>query len=200
MNLVFATNNPHKIQEVKQLLMTLPLLQILSLNDIGCYEELAETGNTLEENAMQKARYVFEKYHISCFADDTGLEIEALGGKPGVLSARYAGEDKNSENNIRKVLNEMKNNKNRIDRFRTVIALITNNKEYLFEGIVNGVISEQPRGKHGFGYDPIFIPDGSNKSYSEMSLEEKNKNSHRAIAVEKLAEFLNLHIFSTSTI
>jgi XTP/dITP diphosphohydrolase len=189
MDLVFATNNKHKIEEVRQILDG--EFHLLSLSDINCDEELPETGNTLEANASQKANYVHKKFNTDCFSDDTGLEIEALDGKPGVFSARYSGEEKDSEKNIKKVLYEMKNIKNRKAKFKTIISLIIQNKEYLFEGIVNGKITEEKQGEKGFGYDPIFIPDGYEKSFAEMPLEEKNKISHRAIAIKNLAEFLN---------
>ncbi|MBI4930132.1 MAG: non-canonical purine NTP diphosphatase [Bacteroidetes bacterium] len=189
MELVFATNNKYKIEEVQHLLKN--GFNLLCLKDIGCDEELPETGNTLEKNAKQKARYVYKKYKADCFADDTGLEIESLNGKPGVLSARYAGEEKNSEKNIEKVLEEMKNTSNRYASFITVILLIIRNKEYLFKGKVDGIILTKRQGQKGFGYDPIFIPNGYNKSFAEMSLEEKSRISHRAIAVKKLAKFLN---------
>lgn len=189
MKLVFATNNDHKIREVKRLLKNNLFLQ--SLKDIGCTEELPETGNTLEENAAQKARYVYSHYKTDCFADDTGLEIQALNGRPGVLSARYAGEEKSASGNSKKVLFEMKNTNERAAKFRTVIALIFGGKEMLFEGIVNGIISLEPAGDGGFGYDPIFIPDGFEKTFAQMSLDEKNRISHRAMAVQKLAGFLN---------
>ena len=189
MQLVFATNNKHKIEEVQHLLKK--NVQLLSLHDISCNEELSETGNTLEENARQKARYVYEKYGKNCFADDTGLEIEALNGRPGVLSARYGGEEKNADKNINKVLSEMKNIKNRNAYFKTFIVLIINRIEYLFEGKINGTISYGIKGKKGFGYDPIFIPEGLDISFAEMTMEEKNKISHRAVAVKKLVAFLN---------
>lgn len=204
MNLVFATNNKHKIEEVQHLLQH--KFHLLSLSDIKCNEELPETGKTLEANASQKANYVHKKYEVDCFADDTGLEIEALNGKPGVLSARYAGEEKDSEKNMEKVLHEMKGVKNRNAKFKTIISLIIDKKEYTFEGIINGKIAEEKHGEKGFGYDPIFIPSlaspqpspkerkkfmMSEKSFAEMTLEEKNKISHRAIAIKKLAEFLN---------
>jgi XTP/dITP diphosphohydrolase len=189
MELVFATNNTRKIEEVQHLLKN--NFRLLSLQDINCAEELPETGNTLEANASQKARYVHEKFGADCFADDTGLEIESLNGKPGVYSARYAGEEKSAEKNIQKVLLEMKNTPHRSAYFKTIISLIINNKEYLFEGKVNGEISTELKGKKGFGYDPIFIPNGYNRSFAEMSLDEKNKVSHRAIAIKKLVEFLN---------
>lgn len=201
MNLIFATNNLHKLKEVQYLLGN--TIHLLSLRDMGYTEELPETGNTLEENALQKAKTVFQKFKINCFADDTGLEIAVLGGKPGIYSARYAGEKKCFKDNMLKVLEEMKGIKKRIAVFRTVIALITKDKEHLFEGRVNGIISEEMKGEQGFGYDPIFIPlclpslkgEGGmfrEKSYAELSLEEKNRISHRAIAVKKLAEFLNI--------
>ncbi len=196
MELVFATNNKHKIEEVQNLMKN--NFRLLSLEDINCREELPETGNSLEKNAMQKAKYVHEKFGVDCFADDTGLEIEALNGKPGVYSARYAGEERSAEKNIHKVLNELKGIKNRKALFKTIISLIINNLEYLFEGKINGTISTELKGVNGFGYDPIFIPHPQplshgrgERSLAEMSLEEKNKISHRAIAVKKLAEFLN---------
>ena len=189
MKLVFATNNKHKIVEVQELLKK--DFRILNLNDIGYNEELEETGNTLEANAKQKAEYIYKKYKVDCFADDTGLEIDALNGLPGVYSARYAGEEKIPEKNIEKVLREMKEIKNRNARFRTVVSLFLSRKEYVFEGIVNGIILKEPKGKGGFGYDPVFQPEGFQKSFGEISLYEKNKISHRAIAVKKLADFLN---------
>lgn len=189
MELVFSTNNRHKIEEVQPLLKH--GVRLLSLEDIGCNEELPETGNTLAANASQKARYVSDKFKVNCFADDTGLEIEALNGRPGVYSARYAGEEKSAEKNIKKVLQELKGIENRKACFKTVISLIINNKENLFEGEVNGAISAELKGGKGFGYDPIFIPNGYDRSFAEMTLEEKNKISHRGIAVRKLVEFLN---------
>lgn len=189
MKLVFATNNQHKIQEVQYILKN--NFQVSGLTDINFNDELPETGNTLEENALQKARYINEKFMIDCFADDTGLEIEALNGRPGVFSARYAGEEKSAEKNIQKVLLEMKYLQNRNAYFKTIISLIINNTEYLFEGKVQGIISHELKGNYGFGYDPIFIPSGSGRSFAEMTIEEKNKISHRSIAVNKLAAFLN---------
>ncbi|HEY4798434.1 MAG TPA: non-canonical purine NTP diphosphatase [Bacteroidia bacterium] len=189
MQLVFATNNLHKLQEVQALLHT--NIRLISLTEIGCTEDLSETGNTLVANAKQKAIYIRKKYDVKCFADDTGLEIEALGGNPGVLSARYAGEEKNSEKNIEKILGQMKNITHRNASFKTVIALILGKKEFLFEGRIDGIILKEKRGENGFGYDPIFQPLGSTKTFAEMSMEEKNKISHRAIAIKKLAEFLN---------
>src|ERR1035438_5759524 len=181
MDLVFATNNKHKIEEVQHLLKN--KIRLLSLSDIKCNEELAETGNTLEENARQKANYVYKKFGVNCFADDTGLEIEALNGKPGVLSARYAGDKKDSGKNIEKILQELNASKNRKARFNTIISLIIDKKEYLFDGIINGKIAIEKQGDKGFGYDPIFIPDGFDKSFAEMPLEEKNKISHRALEI-----------------
>jgi XTP/dITP diphosphohydrolase len=189
MELVFATNNKHKIEEVRHLLKN--NVRLLNLQDINCNEELLETGDTLEANASQKAKYVHEKFKVNCFADDTGLEIDALNGEPGVYSARYAGEERNAEKNIQKVLEKLKGIQNRKAHFKTIISLIINNKEHLFEGKVKGTISTELKGNKGFGYDPIFIPEGYEKSFAEMSLEEKNKISHRAIAVKKFAEFLN---------
>ncbi|MFH1004864.1 MAG: non-canonical purine NTP diphosphatase [Bacteroidota bacterium] len=189
MKLIFATNNNHKLKEIQHLLKN--NISLLSLSDIGFNEELFETGNSLEENAIQKAQYIYKKYKIDCFADDTGLEIDALEGKPGILSARYAGEKKSAEDNIKKVLFEMNKKKNRNCKFITVISLIIGNKTYLFEGKIKGSILYTPRGNNGFGYDSIFQPKGFTKSFAEMSLEEKNTISHRAIVIKKLAEFLN---------
>ena len=188
MKLVFATNNKHKLDELQHLLSD--KITLLSLKDIECFDEIPEDHDTLEENASQKANYIFEKYKTDCFADDTGLEIDALNGSPGVLSARYAGELKDSEANIQKVLKELEGESNRKARFKTVIALIIDNKEYLFEGIVEGEILVGKSGHDGFGYDPIFKPLGYNESFAQMSLMDKNKISHRAKATEKLIEFL----------
>ncbi len=188
MQLIFATNNLHKLEEVQSLLKNHP---IKSLKDIKCIEEIPETSDTIEGNALQKARYVNQKYHVDCFADDTGLEVESLGGKPGVYSARYAGEHKSSEDNIQKILTELNGIQNRKAQFKTVIALIVNEREFLFEGITSGNIIESPKGLNGFGYDSIFVPDGFNKSYAEMAFEEKNRYSHRAMAVKKLNQFLS---------
>lgn len=187
--IVFATNNQHKLQEIREILS--PEFEIVSLKEIGCHEDIPETGNTLEENALQKARYISERYHISCFADDTGLEVEALGGAPGIYSARYAGgEGHDSEANMRKLLSEMEGKENRRARFRTAICLIESGKEYLFEGIVQGNIIEARRGTAGFGYDPVFQPEGYAETFAEMGNEEKNKISHRARAVQQLVEYL----------
>ena len=188
MDLVFATNNQHKLKELQALLGN--EFHLLSLNDIGCDEEIPEEQPTLEGNASQKARFIFEKYGYNCFADDTGLEIEALHGEPGVFSARYAGEEKNAEANMNKVLAEMTKINERNARFRTVISLIINGQEKQFEGIVNGTILKEKRGNSGFGYDPIFLPNGFDKSFAEMELSAKNEISHRGRAVRKLVDYL----------
>jgi XTP/dITP diphosphohydrolase len=188
MELIFASQNNHKIIEIADALGK--DFKIISLTDIGCKEELPETQNSFEGNARQKAFYIFEHYHKNCFADDSGLEIEAFNGKPGIFSARYAGKDKDMEANIDKILDEMKGIQNRNAQFRTVIALVINGKGYIFEGIIKGTIIHERRGNMGFGYDPIFIPDGYNQTFAEMSLEEKNKISHRALAVKHLKEFM----------
>jgi len=190
MKLVFATNNQHKIKELQALLGD--HFEILSLNEIGCNEDIPENQPTLEGNARQKAFYVYEKYGFTCFADDTGLEIEALNGKPGVFSARYAGKEKNSQANMDKVLDQMEKINNRKARFRTVISLVIIGKEKQFEGTVSGIITREKHGDGGFGYDPVFLPDGYNKTFAEMKLSEKNKISHRARAVKKLVRYLQL--------
>jgi XTP/dITP diphosphohydrolase len=189
MELVFATNNKHKIQEIQHFLDN--HFHLVSLDDIGCREELPEEQDTLEGNAAQKAWYLYNKFGKNCFADDTGLEIDALDGEPGVYSARYAGEKKSADDNIEKVLHKLSKINNRKARFRTVISLVLNGIEYHFEGIVDGQILEGRRGGEGFGYDPIFKPDESEFSFAEMPLSEKNKISHRARAMTKLVEFLN---------
>ena len=186
---VFATNNAHKLKEVAAIVGH--QIELLSLEDIGCHDDIPETSDTLEGNALQKAKYVYERYHIDCCADDTGLEVEALDGAPGVYSARYAGEGHNSEENIRKLLHELEGKDNRKARFRTVFALIINGKEHLFEGIVKGEIIATKRGTSGFGYDPVFVPEGFTQTFAEMSDAQKNKISHRAIGVNKLCKFLN---------
>lgn len=186
---VFATNNIHKLREVAAIVGH--QIELLSLNDIGCHDDIPETSDTLEGNALLKARYVYERYHTNCFADDTGLEVEALGGAPGVYSARYAGEGHNSEENIKKLLHELEGKDNRKARFRTVFAIIINGKEHLFEGIVRGEIIARKRGTSGFGYDPVFVPEGFTQTFAEMSDGQKNKISHRALAVGKLCKFLN---------
>lgn len=186
---VFATNNAHKLEEVKAILGD--KIEILSLKEIGCTEDIPETEPTLEGNAVLKARYVADHYHTDCFADDTGLEVEALDGAPGVYSARYAGgEGHDSEANMRKLLQELEGVENRRAQFRTVFALIVDDKEHLFEGVVKGKISTVRRGTSGFGYDPVFIPEGHTESFAEMGNAEKNKISHRARATEKLCRFL----------
>lgn len=186
--IVFATNNPHKLEEIRQIAGT--NLKILSLAEIGCHDDIPETADTLEGNALIKARYIKEKYGYDCFADDTGLEIVALGNEPGVYSARYAGEDCNPQRNMEKVLNKMAGIKERQASFRTVIALIWGNKTHLFEGSIPGEITTEKRGDAGFGYDPIFQPTGYTLTFAELGEEEKNKISHRAIATGKLLQFL----------
>lgn len=186
--LVFVTNNLHKLKEISEIIGD--EFRIISLAEIGCYDDIPEDAATLEGNASYKARYVYNKYGRDCFADDTGLEIDALEGRPGVRSARYAGEDCNPENNIRKVLSELEGKTDRQARFRTVISLIRKGIEVQFEGTVEGVILYEKRGKEGFGYDPVFLPDGYQLSFAEMPLEEKNKISHRARATRKLIDHL----------
>ena len=209
MKIVFATNNEHKLSEIRAILG--PSFEVVSLADIGCHEDIPETGTTLEENAMMKAEYIYNKYHLSCFADDTGLEVEALDGAPGVYSARYASMASNtsdtspashdSEANMARLLRELANNNNRKARFRTVIALIEKKDVcpcgctsiklvHKFEGIVNGEITTEKSGAEGFGYDPIFRPDGYDKTFAELGTEIKNQISHRARATQKLAEYL----------
>ncbi len=188
--LVFATNNRHKLDEVQKIVGR-SSFRIKSLSEIGCHEEIPETADTLEGNALLKARYVKEHYGYDCFADDTGLEVEALGNAPGVYSARYAGEEKSSEANIRKLVTELEGETNRKARFRTVIALILNGKEQLFEGIVQGKIIEEKKGVSGFGYDPVFVPEGYTQTFAEMGNETKNTISHRAEAVKKLEAYLS---------
>ncbi|MGB4293818.1 MAG: non-canonical purine NTP diphosphatase [Bacteroidales bacterium] len=188
MRLVFATNNKHKIREISELLGD--NIELLSLEDVNIHCEIPEDYNTLEENAMAKARYIHKITGMDVFADDTGLEIDALNGAPGVFSARFAGEGKDFEKNIDKVLELMKDEENRKAAFRTVIALIKNEREYLFEGKVNGTILRERRGTGGFGYDPIFLPDGYTQTFAEMTLNQKNMISHRAIAFRKLKSFL----------
>lgn len=189
MKLVFATNNPHKLKELQAILDH--HITLLSLKEIGCVEEIPEDRPTLEGNASQKAFYIYNKYGYNCFADDTGLEIEALGNEPGVYSARYAGEEKNAEANMNKVLGKLSKIKNRKARFRTVISLIIDGLEKQFEGTVEGEILSEKRGEEGFGYDPIFKPYGYEQTFAEMDLAVKNKISHRGRAVEKLVHYLN---------
>jgi XTP/dITP diphosphohydrolase len=184
----FATNNDNKIKEVSHLLGN--EFQLLGLKDIGCYEELREEQSTLEGNAEQKAAYVFENYKISCFADDTGLEVEALNSEPGVFSARYAGPQRSDEDNMALLLERLDSSPNRKARFRTVICAFIDDQKHFFEGIVEGEIASTHNGDKGFGYDPIFIPKGYSQTFAQMSLAEKNKISHRSIAVRKLVDFL----------
>ncbi len=186
--LVFATNNSHKLHEIKEMLDN--SFELLSLNEIGCSDDIPETGETLEANASQKSFYIWDRFHFDCFADDTGLEIEALNNEPGVYSARYAGDAKCAEANVAKVLEKMQDLKNRKARFRCVISLIISGEEMQFEGIVNGKIISERRGTTGFGYDPIFVPDGYNHTFAEMSAEEKNRISHRGNAFAKLGQYL----------
>ena len=188
MKLVFATNNLNKLSEIRSLVKG--SIDILSLNDINCNEELPETNFTIEGNALQKAKYIFDNYGLNCFADDTGLEIQALDGDPGVFSARYAGEPSNAENNIKKVLDNLQGVNNREANFKTVIAIIINGKETLFKGICNGSITRNKIGQKGFGYDPIFIPDSFAITFAQMTKKQKNAISHRGKAVQKLIRFL----------
>jgi len=189
MKLVFATNNLHKLKEVQEMLSN--SIEVLSLKDIGCFEDIEETERTLEGNAKLKADYITKKYGFNCFADDTGLEVEALDGKPGVYSARYAGEHGNAEKNMEKLLFELQNKSSRKAKFRTIIALNLRNKQYLFEGICDGEILNEKTGVKGFGYDPIFKPSNASSSFAEMNSEEKNIISHRGIAIQELVQFLN---------
>ncbi|MBE6267548.1 MAG: non-canonical purine NTP diphosphatase [Bacteroidales bacterium] len=189
MRLVFATNNKHKLEEMRAILGG--KVELLSLADIDCHDDIPETADTLEGNALIKARYIYDKYGCSCFADDTGLEVDALGGEPGVYSARYAGENNDSEANMRKLLQNLTGKSERSAQFRTVIALIIEGEEFLFDGIVRGRISEERMGSAGFGYDPIFIPDGYEESFAQMAAEQKNAISHRSRAAAALNEYLN---------
>ena len=188
MKLVFATNNKHKLQEVRDIMGS--GVEVLSLNDINCHDDIPETADTLQGNALIKARYIYEKYGLDCFADDTGLEVEALGGEPGVYSARYAGEECNSEANMHKLLHNLTGKKNRNAQFRTVIALIINGEEMLFNGIVKGTITEEKCGTSGFGYDPVFIPEGFSESFAQMDSATKNSISHRYRATKELSNYL----------
>lgn len=190
MNLVFASNNQNKILEIQSILDG--SIKILSLEDIGCNEEIPETADTIEGNAIIKADYVTKKYGYDCFADDTGLEISALNGEPGVYSARYAGEQRNSDDNMNKVLDALKDTSNRNAHFKTVIALNLNGKQHLFTGIANGKITQDKKGCQGFGYDPIFQPEGYEETFAELPLSVKNKISHRAKATQQLIDFLNI--------
>ena len=186
--IVFATNNAHKLSEVKSILS--PDFEIISLKELNCFDDIPETADTLDGNALLKAEYIHSRFNIDCFADDTGLEIRALGGEPGVFSARYAGENHDAEKNMEKVLRLLGDTADRKAQFRTVIALIQNGETHFFEGKIEGHILKEPRGNEGFGYDPIFVPDGYDRSFAELGVEEKNKISHRAMAVQKLIDYL----------
>ncbi len=191
MKIVFATNNLHKLAEVQQMLPE--QIQLVSLEEIGCLEEIEETATTLEGNAALKATHITLHYKTACFADDTGLEVAALQGAPGVYSARYAGVENNAEKNIQKVLNALENESDRSAQFRTVVALHIAGEEYLFEGVCTGEITKERQGEKGFGYDPIFVPTGFTSSFAAMSSEEKNAISHRGIAIRKLVNFLTTY-------
>lgn len=187
--LVFATNNAHKLEEVSAILGD--KIELLSLKDIDCHTDIPETADTLEGNALLKSSYIFDNYHLNCFADDTGLEVEALHGAPGVYSARYAeGEGHDAQANMLKLLREMEGKENRKAQFRTAISLILDGKQYLFEGVIKGEIIKEKRGNSGFGYDPIFVPEGYSQTFAELGNDIKNKISHRALAVNKLCDFL----------
>lgn len=187
--LVFATNNAHKLEEVAAILGD--QVELLSLNDIGCQTDIPETAETLEGNALLKSSYIYKNYHLDCFADDTGLEVEALNGAPGVYSARYAGgEGHDAQANMLKLLHELDGKENRKAQFRTAISLILDGKEYLFEGVIKGEIIKKKRGDSGFGYDPVFMPEGYDRTFAELGNDIKNQISHRALAVQKLCEFL----------
>ena len=188
-NLIFATSNQNKVLEIQKILPK--KFNIKSLKDLNYFEDVPENKNTIEGNAVFKAKYIYKKFNINVFADDTGLEVEALNGEPGVHSARYAGTTRNSEKNIKKLLKNLKNIKNRNARFKTVIALIIDNKLHIFSGIVEGYILDSPKGNNGFGYDPIFCPNGFDKSFAELTLKEKNLISHRSLAMKKLIDFIS---------
>ena len=189
MKLVFATNNPGKLAEVQKMLPD--TIELLSLKDINCFDDIEETAITLEGNAKIKADYITEKFGFNCFADDTGLEVNSLNGDPGVYSARYAGKEAIAENNMQKLLHDMKDQSDRSAQFRTSICLNLDGKQFLFDGICKGEILRQKQGEQGFGYDPIFSPENYTASFAEMSSEEKNKISHRGLAITKLVQFLN---------
>lgn len=188
-NLIFATSNQNKVLEIQKILPK--RFEIKSMKDLNYFEDVPENENTIEGNAIFKAKYIYEKFNINVFADDTGLEVEALNGEPGVHSARYAGTTRNSEKNIKKLLKNLKNVKNRNARFKTVIALLIDNKLHTFSGIVEGYILDSPMGNNGFGYDPIFCPNGFDKSFAELTLKEKNLISHRSLAMKKLIDFIS---------
>ena len=189
MKIVFATHNKNKLKEVQSMLPD--SITLLSLDSIECFDDIPETAETLEGNAILKANYITEKFGYDCFADDTGLEVEALGGSPGVYSARYAGQENDTNANVQKLLRAMHGYTDRNAQFRTVIALNLKGKQYLFEGVCKGEIIKNPQGENGFGYDPIFKPEGFDRSFAEMSLTEKNSVSHRALAINKLVKFLS---------
>lgn len=191
MTLVFATHNLNKLKEVQNLIPK--HITLLSLADIGCFEDVPETQDTIKGNAIQKAEFIKKHYGYDCFADDTGLEVEALNGEPGVFSARYAGNQRSPEDNIQKILEKMKHQSNRKAQFKTVIALKLNGTQHLFTGICKGEVTLKKSGDHGFGYDPIFKPEGMEKTFAEISLEEKNRIGHRGKAVQQLVQFLNRH-------
>lgn len=188
MKLVFASNNKNKIKEIQLLLPD--SIEVLSLEDIGCFEDIPETADTIEGNAILKADYVTQKFGYDCFADDTGLEVHVLNGEPGVYSARYAGEQKDANDNMDKLLLNLENHSDRTAQFKTVIALNLNGKQTLFTGIIKGKIIEEKIGTNGFGYDPIFVADGYDKTFAELSIEEKSGISHRGLAVKQLVDFL----------
>ena len=188
MKLVFATNNRHKLQEVRDIVGD--RVEVLSLADIDCHDDIPEIADTLQGNALIKARHIYEKYGLDCFADDTGLEVETLGGAPGVYSARYAGDECDSEANMQKLLENLTGKSNRNAQFRTVIALIVKGEEMLFNGIVKGIIATEKKGDSGFGYDPVFIPEGCSESFAQMSCEMKNSMSHRFRATQQLGNYL----------
>ena len=189
MRLIFATNNMHKVEEIRSIISN--EFEIVTLLEAGIDIDIPEPHSTLEKNASEKSRTIYRLTGTNCFSEDTGLEVEALNGEPGVKSARYAGDEKSFDNNIEKLLSNLGNNENRRARFRTVMSLMLNGKEYLFEGVCKGNIAKDKRGTNGFGYDPVFIPDDSDKTFAEMSLDEKNKYSHRKRATDKLVIFLN---------
>ena len=186
--LIFATHNPNKLIEIKSAVNS---FEVVGLKEMGLHDDIAETGTTLEENALIKSQYIYQKIGLSCFADDTGLEVDALQGRPGVYSARYAGEKATAEANMQKLLSELKDQKSRSARFRTVISLIIDGKKFFFEGQVVGEILHQKTGDDGFGYDPIFKPIGYDQSFAEMTMNQKNEISHRGVAVKKLIDFLS---------
>jgi len=188
MKIIFASHNQNKVKEIQNLLGN--EIQLLSLTELGLEEDIPETANTIEGNSLLKAKYIWEKYQMTCFADDTGLEIEALNGEPGVFSARYAGDRKNDDANIDKVLSKLSGHENRNARFKTVITLINEGQEFQFTGIVNGEIGSEKIGQNGFGYDPIFVPEKQGKTFAEMTLNEKNLFSHRARAFQQLVNFI----------